>query len=279
MAVAFFSLNQGRPLQVASFDAGIIAHAVTMARVTRFHYKEDRSVHRNRLNGKIRWKARLLGIGFLFLLGVGVVVTDWQQAQASSSWMSRAEAQYPTIVGTPLDDCTLCHTSAPSLNSYGSAFANNSHSFTAIQNLDSDGDGFTNLAEINAHTFPGNRNSHPAASPNAGSTHRDIDQYTSPAQRHADQYTNARNHHINRHSCAADRDLSEYHSSPYGHDDAGSAHGDEHDDCSSGDLDTHPSPGDQNSADDHHANPPGRDPGCHTSASRHEKPDWQLAGR
>jgi hypothetical protein len=124
-------------------------------------------MHRDKLNRKTRWKARLVGIGVLFLLGVGVAATDWQQAQASFSWMTQAEAQYPTIVGTPLDSCNLCHTSSLALNVYGSDFAKNSHSFTAIQNLDSDGDGYSNLVEINAHTFPGDGNSHPAASPTA----------------------------------------------------------------------------------------------------------------
>ncbi len=124
-------------------------------------------MHRIKLNGNIQWKARLVGIGVLFLLGVGVAATNWQQAQASFSWMTQTEAQYPTIVGTPLDSCDLCHTSSLALNVYGSDFAKNSHSFTAIQNLDSDGDGYTNLVEINAHTFPGDINSHPAASPTA----------------------------------------------------------------------------------------------------------------
>ncbi len=124
-------------------------------------------MHRIKLNGNIQWKARLVGIGVLFLLGVGVAATNWQQAQASFSWMTQTEAQYPTIVGTPLDSCDLCHTSSLALNVYGSDFAKNSHSFTAIQNLDSDGDGYTNLVEINAHTFPGDINSHPVASPTA----------------------------------------------------------------------------------------------------------------
>ncbi len=122
-------------------------------------------MHRNTPNGKITWKARWVGLGILFLLGVGVAATDWQRAQASFSWMTQTQAQYPTIVGTPLDSCNLCHTSSLALNVYGNDFAKNSHSFTAIQNLDSDQDGYTNLEEINALTFPGDLNSHPATSP------------------------------------------------------------------------------------------------------------------
>ncbi len=122
-------------------------------------------MHGNKSNERIQWKARLIGIGILLVLGTAYAAANWQQAQASFSWMMQAETAYPTIVGTPLDDCALCHTSGSSLNSYGNAFGRNNHSFTAIQNLDSDGDSFTNLAEINAHTFPGDPNSHPVIVP------------------------------------------------------------------------------------------------------------------
>ena len=69
--------------------------------------------------------------------------------------------------GTALDSCTLCHTGSPSgsnLNSYANAYAANGYNFAAIEALDSDGDGFSNIAEINARTFPGDPASKPAAS-------------------------------------------------------------------------------------------------------------------
>ncbi len=113
-------------------------------------------------NGRTAWKTRLIGISILLLAGIVFAAANWQQAQASFSWMMQAETAYPTIAGTSLDDCALCHTSAPALNSYGNAFGRNNHNFAAIESADSDGDGFSNLAEINAHTFPGDAGSHPA---------------------------------------------------------------------------------------------------------------------
>ncbi len=124
----------------------------------------------NTLSRMIQRGARMLGIAILLGVGAGIALMKLQKAQASYSWLLAAEAQYPAIVGTPLDSCNLCHTSTLALNSYGSDFGTNGHSFTAIENLDSDGDGFLNLAEINAHTFPGDINSHPATAPTATPT-------------------------------------------------------------------------------------------------------------
>ncbi|HZD54748.1 MAG TPA: choice-of-anchor U domain-containing protein, partial [Candidatus Aquicultoraceae bacterium] len=71
--------------------------------------------------------------------------------------------------GTTLDDCRLCHFGAPvtftTLNSFGSHFADVSignHTFNDIlENTDSDADGFTNIQEIRAETFPGDFDSRP----------------------------------------------------------------------------------------------------------------------
>ena len=123
------------------------------------------------MNPNVRSKARLLGVSVLLLLGVGIFASaNLPEAQASSSYLTAAEAQYPSIIGTPLDSCNLCHTSIPPRNSYGNDFASHNRSFTAIENLDSDGDGFTNIVEINALTFPGDPNSHPAPAATATST-------------------------------------------------------------------------------------------------------------
>ena len=76
--------------------------------------------------------------------------------------------------GTKLDTCAVCHTSGRLLNSYGEdgraqfstmmaagsatqqeqidAFI---ETLKAIERSDSDGDGFSNLEEIRARTFPG----------------------------------------------------------------------------------------------------------------------------
>ena len=92
----------------------------------------------------------------------GVLAMSGGQAHAVSNYLTSFNSQYGTS-GTALDTCNVCHTSVPSRNSYGAAFASNGHSFTAIANLDSDGDGFTNAAEITARTFPGDSGSKPAS--------------------------------------------------------------------------------------------------------------------
>ena len=103
----------------------------------------------------------LLLVGFLWF-GRSTTV------QANSTDLGNFEGQYPAAVGSAIDTCALCHTSSiPSLNPYGQAYKSNGRSsaaLVAIQNADTDGDGFTNIQEINASpaTFPGDSTSHPA---------------------------------------------------------------------------------------------------------------------
>jgi len=57
--------------------------------------------------------------------------------------------------------CGVCHQAAlPALNRYGDDFANNVHDFHAIEPLDSDGDGYSNISEIDLGTNPGDATSH-----------------------------------------------------------------------------------------------------------------------
>ena len=94
------------------------------------------------------------------------ILFAWQApAQAFSSILNGFNAEYGTA-NTRLDQCIACHTSnssVGSLNPYGSDLANANRNFTAIEGDDSDGDGFTNLTEIIARTFPGNPNDFPVA--------------------------------------------------------------------------------------------------------------------
>ena len=80
-------------------------------------------------------------------------------------------ATYPIlgsrIAPTAGGACAVCHASSiPNLNPYGSAYSNagrfNASSLIAIENIDSDGDGFTNIQELRAFTYPGDPNDHPA---------------------------------------------------------------------------------------------------------------------
>lgn len=99
---------------------------------------------------------------FALMAGLVAALTRPQPVAAFSSDLTAAENQYPSLMDTKLDDCTLCHTASGfALNPYGAAYLAASHSFSAIEAVDSDQDGFTNIAEINALTFPGNASDNP----------------------------------------------------------------------------------------------------------------------
>jgi hypothetical protein len=108
----------------------------------------------------------LTAAGVIFLLAAVFSQGNVRKATANSSDIANAESKYPSIVGSRIDTCALCHTSSiPSLNPYGAAYkasGRNIAAFGAIESTDSDGDGFTNLQEIVALTFPGDASDHPA---------------------------------------------------------------------------------------------------------------------
>ncbi|MDX8390047.1 MAG: thrombospondin type 3 repeat-containing protein, partial [Mariprofundaceae bacterium] len=94
-------------------------------------------------------KKSLQGLAFVALLAFSA-----SPAYAFSSFLNSFNATYPsTTLG---GDCLVCHmnNSGGGFTAYGSAYKNNGKSFTAIEALDSDGDGITNLDEINANTNP-----------------------------------------------------------------------------------------------------------------------------
>ena len=100
---------------------------------------------------------RIAAVALLILCG-------GRSAHAVSGYVSGFSAAYPAATAA-LQSCALCHVTAgpPARNSYGAAYAANGHSYRAIEALDSDGDGFTNLAEITAGTFPGSAASQPSS--------------------------------------------------------------------------------------------------------------------
>ncbi len=82
--------------------------------------------------------------------------------------------------GSRLDTCETCHSSRRLTNAYGydlkSAFEGRKLTeaeaverlqamLKTIEELDSDGDGYSNVEEVTARTFPGNPADHPLASP------------------------------------------------------------------------------------------------------------------
>jgi hypothetical protein len=96
------------------------------------------------------------------LFCAGLVLGMISNGNAISSYLGDFENAYPGAVGSIIDSCTLCHTSPPARNSYGSDFGSNGHSFSAIEPIDSDNDGFANSSEIIALTFPGDPSSFPS---------------------------------------------------------------------------------------------------------------------
>jgi len=111
----------------------------------------------------------LSGWGFIASVFVALALVLLAQggALATSDFLTLFNNKYGTT-GTVLDTCTLCHTSVPALNPYGDDFANagsDEAALDAIADIDSDGDGATNITEINARTFPGDPASMPPQPP------------------------------------------------------------------------------------------------------------------
>ena len=102
-------------------------------------------------------------IALALVLGCAAIISASGGAQGDFA------VRYPA---SPLgSSCTICHIgSSSNTNPYGTALRNNGGSadnipdptFTTVGPLDSDGDGFSNIDEINAGTFPGDRNDFPA---------------------------------------------------------------------------------------------------------------------
>jgi hypothetical protein len=94
--------------------------------------------------------------------GLILVVMLVSAAVALSAYLANFNSRYGTS-GTVLNTCNLCHPGGNTgqLNPYATDFLNSGNNFAAIESLDSDGDGYTNIQEINARTFPGDPASHP----------------------------------------------------------------------------------------------------------------------
>jgi hypothetical protein len=100
-----------------------------------------------------------------FLIGVVLALGIFSTAYATMTYLNQFSTAYPAAGA--IASCSLCHSSLSTYarNSYGADFAANGHSFAAIESLDSDGDGFTNIQEIEALTLPGDSSSHPSPPP------------------------------------------------------------------------------------------------------------------
>lgn len=119
---------------------------------------------RNRLRSYIH--LCLISLGALAVLTAALLHSSPNSVSAAPGDLSSAVAKYPNIASSMLNNCTFCHLGyPPNLNPYGAAYkaaGRNPAAFAAIENLDSDKDGFTNLQEITSLTFPGDPASFPA---------------------------------------------------------------------------------------------------------------------
>ncbi len=105
------------------------------------------------------------GIG----IGVAVVLLWVAAALALPNDQTLFKSTYNPKEGTALANaaCVTCHAKMPpgkDLNPYGKDFlgkGRNAAALKAIESLDSDKDGFTNIVEINAGTLPGDPASKP----------------------------------------------------------------------------------------------------------------------
>jgi len=83
--------------------------------------------------------------------------------------------------GTVLDTCMTCHKAKSSRkNPYGSDYKRAGYALQAIEGEDSDGDGFANITEINAGTFPGDARSKPPPATNLPTVYAGSDETANP---------------------------------------------------------------------------------------------------
>jgi len=107
----------------------------------------------------------------IVLLAMALTAGFSTMAFATPTYLSSFQKKYGKNI--TIDNCSLCHPggngSASNLNQFAKDFASASignHTFNAaLEALDSDGDTYTNIAEITARTYPGDAASHPGAPP------------------------------------------------------------------------------------------------------------------
>lgn len=106
-------------------------------------------------------------ITWSLFLPILLVAAGISTSYAESSYQTSFRNTYPNARGSVIDNCTICHPGGDTnrLNSYANAYSRANRSYTSIEGADSDGDGFTNLAEITAFTYPGDAASRPTPVP------------------------------------------------------------------------------------------------------------------
>jgi hypothetical protein len=83
------------------------------------------------------------------------------QLQANYFEISELKEVVPSIHKSLESKCSICHEGWLSLNHFGKDWEDFDGSIEDLLRYDSDGDGFSNLDELEAGTFPGKNSSNP----------------------------------------------------------------------------------------------------------------------
>jgi hypothetical protein len=106
----------------------------------------------------------------ILVLAFALTAVTFGIAFAEIPYTDMFNAEYGTSGGynynPQLGSCLTCHPSGSSRNAFANDWRNNGHNFANVESMDSDNDGFTNLDEIVAGTFPGDSSSKPAITNN-----------------------------------------------------------------------------------------------------------------
>lgn len=101
------------------------------------------------MNRLLKSASALLLVG-LFALPPSAIATSGYR----DSWLSTYPEACQTL-RSAATSCVLCHTSVPDLNPYGDEVLGRRTTMTTTNDIDSDGDGKTNIIEINNCFLPG----------------------------------------------------------------------------------------------------------------------------
>ena len=110
----------------------------------------------------------ILKICLIFFLALAFTGAAINPAHAKNQYTTDFNDYYGTNGtdrGSTMGSCITCHVNPDGkggINSYGNHYKSYGRNFAAIEALDSDGDGFSNIDEISADTWPGNAGSRPA---------------------------------------------------------------------------------------------------------------------
>jgi len=113
---------------------------------------------------KTKFFTRIICSTFLIITGAAVICNS---AHAKKEFTTDFNSYYGTFGAEGngyMGTCTTCHVNPDgkgALNPYGSHYKAYGRNFAAIESLDSDGDGFSNIDEIIADSWPGDPGSTP----------------------------------------------------------------------------------------------------------------------